>query len=318
VNIARHTGAILRLVHVQVPPTAFYIEGLQVADSSAVSARAEGARAYLESVRARLVSESDLAITCVVSDRPIVGAIADQAIVTGADLLILAIHGQEGLARLWLGTVTDALVRWSRVPILFQPLRTKVPNMAHVQPFRQMMILLDGSALAEQILGPAVALGAVMRAEFTLLHVVEPFRLVGSTQLANTSRLSMAAVAKQQLEAQAYLDRVARSFQTHGLCVRTRVIIAPEPASAILQAARQHQIDLIAMTTHGRGGLAHLLLGSVAARVFHNGGLPVLLYQPQVRRGKVERDEGLALQNVIVRETGGSPEIQDWPRLVLR
>jgi nucleotide-binding universal stress UspA family protein len=179
------------------------------------------------------------------------------------------------------------------------------------------MIPLDGSAPAEQILEPALALGAVMRAEFTLLHVVEPSRLVGYAPLVFAGRHDKAATTQQHLEAQACLSRIAQRLRTHGFAVRTCVLVAREAANAILQAARQHRSDLIAMTTQGHGGLAGLLVGRVAVRVLHDGGFPVLLYRPQVRHGSAEGDEHLPLQHRSVRDTVDSPEIQDWPKLVL-
>jgi nucleotide-binding universal stress UspA family protein len=276
----------------------------------------EQARAYLEGIRAHLAAESDLTITCEVFDRPVVGAIADHALATQADLVILATHGREGLARLWLGSVTDALVRWSKAPILLQPLRSARRYAAHPQRIQRIMIPLDGSALAERILEPALALGAVIRAEFTLLHVVEPSGLVGYAPLAYAARRDKATTTRQHLEAQACLERVAERLQAHGCSVRTQVLIAREAASAILQAARQQGSDLIAMTTHGHSGSAGLLVGRVAVRVLHDGGFPVLLYQPRVRQGGAERDERLQMQKLIACNTGG-PEMQDWPKLVL-
>jgi nucleotide-binding universal stress UspA family protein len=179
------------------------------------------------------------------------------------------------------------------------------------------MIPLDGSALAEGILEPALAFGAVMRAEFTLLHVVESTKLVGHAPCASAARRDMAATTQRRLEAQACLDQVAEHLQARGCSVHTKVLIACDVASAILHTARQHGSDLIAMTTHGHGGPAGLLVGSVAVRVLHNGEFPVLLYQPQGSYGSAECDERLPLQHRSVPDTAGSPEIQDWPKLVL-
>jgi nucleotide-binding universal stress UspA family protein len=316
IGIARRTGATLHLVHVQLPSNTLYVEGVQAADRAPTTARLEQARAYLEGIRAHLAAESDLTITCEVFDRPVVGAIADHALATQADLVILATHGREGLARLWLGSVTDALVRWSKAPILLQPLRSALRYAAHPQRIQRIMIPLDGSALAERILEPALALGAVMRAEFTLLHVVEPSGLVGYAPLAYVARRDKAATIQQHLEAQACLDRVAERLQAHGFMVRTQVLIAREAASAIVHTARQHGSDLIAMTTHGHSGSAGLLVGRVAVRVFHDGRFPVLLYQPQVRQGGAARDQCLPLEDLSACDIVGSPELQDWPMLV--
>jgi nucleotide-binding universal stress UspA family protein len=309
VSIARRSGATLHLVYVHVPFDRIYIEGVRVADTSATSAHLEGAGAYLEGVRARLVSNSDLRITCDILDGPVAGAISDYAATTSADLVILTAHGREGLARLWLGSVTDALVRWSRAPILLLPHAAVASNGEHRQPFQQILIPLDGSTLAEQILEHAIAFGVVMRAEFTLVHVVEPFTLAGDTPFAYRSRLDIAAATQQQIEAQAYLDRVAWPLQAQGVAVRTRVVIAREPANALLHEAWQHSTDLIAMATHGRGGLARMLVGNVARRVLRDSGLPILLYRPQMRNSSADRDTYLQLIKPIARDTTISYEM---------
>jgi nucleotide-binding universal stress UspA family protein len=56
-------------------------------------------------------------------------------------------------------------------------------------------------------------------------------------------------------------------------------VIAKQPAIAILDAAHQHQVDLIAMATHGRAGLRRLLLGSTATTVLRGADRPVLLWR---------------------------------------
>jgi nucleotide-binding universal stress UspA family protein len=149
-----------------------------------------------------------------------------------------------------------------------------------------MLIPLDGSALVEQILMPAVALGSIMGAEYTLLYVVEPYRFVGGDPVPYTSRLDDATIAHEQAEAQDYLNGIALLMRAEGLQVQTRVAVARDARTAIRQAALQHEIDVIAMTTHWRGGLDRLLVGSVAVQVLHDSQVPVLLYRPQERRGR--------------------------------
>jgi nucleotide-binding universal stress UspA family protein len=146
-----------------------------------------------------------------------------------------------------------------------------------------MLIPLDGSALAEQILAPAVALGTSMEATYTLLHVVEPSRFVRGAAVPYASRLDNPALAHEQAEALDYLDGIALLMRAAGLHVQTQVAVACDARTAIWQAARQQDSDVIAMTTHGCGGLSPLLVGSVAMQVLHDSHLPVLLYRPQER-----------------------------------
>jgi nucleotide-binding universal stress UspA family protein len=76
--------------------------------------------------------------------------------------------------------------------------------------------------------------------------------------------------------AEAYLERVADPLREGGIQVSTRTEIGPVVES-IIECAEANKIDLIAMCTHGRTGLARWALGSVADRVLRAGGVPILL-----------------------------------------
>jgi nucleotide-binding universal stress UspA family protein len=289
VKIARRSGATLRLVYIHIPADSIYIEGLRAVDISARSAYREGAGAYLEGVRARLTSESnDIPITCDILEGPVAGAIANHVTVTSSDLLLLTTRSRSGLARLWLGNMTDALIRWSRVPLLTLPHAAAAPNDQHPQPFRRILIPLDGSAPAEQILEHAIALGALMQAEYTLLHIVEPFKLAGKASLAYRSRPEHATTAQQQMAAHTYLGQVASCLRAKEISVRTRVLLAREPARAIMYYARQQRIELIAMATHGRSRLTRCV-GKAAIQILRDSTLPTLLYWPQEFHSSLER-----------------------------
>ena len=66
-------------------------------------------------------------------------------------------------------------------------------------------------------------------------------------------------------------------------CECKRVVVNQSPAAAILEEARGHEIDLIALETHGRGGLARLCLGRVADKVVRGAQTPVLVHRPQAK-----------------------------------
>jgi nucleotide-binding universal stress UspA family protein len=145
--------------------------------------------------------------------------------------------------------------------------------------FQHILLPLDGSALAEQILEPALALGDLTRAAYTLLHVVELFVLPGYAPLAQAVHLDAQMTQAVQTERQHYLDDLAQRLRAGGRQVHTQTILSAQPAVAILDTAQG--ADLIALATHGRSGLARLLLGSVADKVRRGADMPMLLYRPQ-------------------------------------
>jgi nucleotide-binding universal stress UspA family protein len=133
------------------------------------------------------------------------------------------------------------------------------------------LILLDGSVLAEQVLEPALDLARLMGARCTLLRVVE-------SRSSPVGRATGGPPEKAQAEA--YLEHVAARVREQGVQVRTRVVIARHAAEAILKEAAVQASNLIALATHGRGGLRRLLLGSVADKLFRAAASPVLVYRP--------------------------------------
>jgi nucleotide-binding universal stress UspA family protein len=142
---------------------------------------------------------------------------------------------------------------------------------------------LDGSATSEGILPHAVVLARLTGSEMVLFGVVRPIEAavwLPEGALAGTS-VPQADVLRQQREAaSAYLQEKAGGLAAAGLPARARVETAPSVPAAVIAAAEAEKVDLIAMATHGRSGLARLALGSVADKVVRAGRIPVLLLRP--------------------------------------
>jgi nucleotide-binding universal stress UspA family protein len=76
--------------------------------------------------------------------------------------------------------------------------------------------------------------------------------------------------------AEAYLSDIARGLRADGLPVQIEVLEG-NPAVALLQRIESSGADAVVMSTHGRGGLSRALLGSIADRISHHTGVPILL-----------------------------------------
>ena len=135
--------------------------------------------------------------------------------------------------------------------------------------FERILVPLDGSARAEVILSLVARILRREDSEILLLRVVDVPAAVG--------RVSLADIRRQEREdAQKYIHDVARRFGASGAKVHGR-IAEGSPADAILDAARTEGATLIAMSTHGRTGLARWALGSVAEKVARASDVPLLL-----------------------------------------
>ncbi len=285
-EIARLSGATLRLVHVHaLSTTPIYIEGHPVIDKNLAPLGLEHEQIYLEQIKAKLgEAYPTLPITVEVLNRSrenmmneSVGAFLSKHVTaTDVDLVVMTTHGRGGLARFWLGSVADMLVRLTHVPLLLLRPAATPPDFAHPPSFRRILIPVDGSVLSEQIIEPTLALGTLLHAEYTLLRVIEPLYTEDSL-IAYTEELD----GETSQEVQNYLDTIVPRLGTEAGTITTHVLFAPQPAVAILDYAQNHASDLIAMATHGRSGIKRLLIGSTADKVLRGGQKAVLVLRPQ-------------------------------------
>ena len=138
---------------------------------------------------------------------------------------------------------------------------------------QHILIPIDFSAYADRALDFAMALASKLPARLTLLHVIQiiPLGLAeGGAPLPYTYIETLEAEVQQSLET--YRQRV----QEAGLDCDIMVVHGI-PFQSIIDVARDQQVDLIIMGTHGRTGLKHILLGSVAEKVVRLAPCPVLI-----------------------------------------
>jgi len=193
----------------------------------------------------------------------------------------MATHGRSGLGRWLYGSVTDEVLRHANVPVFLVPAMVARPWPADRPP--RILASLDGSALAQEVVNPASDLAAALGAELVLVRVAElPVYPIGpfGEPYAYTSYDPSAAIA----EANAYLEGIAATLRQRGHNV-TLEIPTGFPSQEIATVARERQVDVIAMATHGRGGLARLVLGSVATGTLQRTSVPMVLVRPSVLRG---------------------------------
>lgn len=148
----------------------------------------------------------------------------------------------------------------------------------------RILVPLDGSVLSEAVVPVAEALARDYGAELLLLRAVRVHPGAGPDPLEPEVKVG---------EAETYLARIAEELEARGLSrVRRNVwYCSAKPEQTIAKAATLNNVDLIAMTTHGRGGLSRLLLGSVAENLVRQAPAPVLLVrgQPSWSRGGITK-----------------------------
>jgi nucleotide-binding universal stress UspA family protein len=287
-SLARRAGARLTLVYVHEPTATIYGEGaLVLGDELDARARREK-RAYLDRVQGRMGTNAPQAVALRLLEGGVIEAIREQVAKEKVDLVVMTTHGRGPMGRFWLGSVADKLLRQLSAPLLLVHPGQTAPDLTADPVFKNVLVPLDGSELAERILAPATSLGSLAGSDYTVLRVVKPVH----PTLPHAEGLSIAQLAGEILdeieklqgevckEAEAYLAGVAQRLRSQALRVRTRLAVSDHPASAILQEAVACGADLVAIETHGRGGLSRLFLGSVADKVIRGSSIPVLVQHP--------------------------------------
>ncbi|MDQ6674600.1 MAG: universal stress protein, partial [Chloroflexota bacterium] len=174
------------------------------------------------------------------------------------------------------GSVADEVLRRVPVPVLLVS-AVCTQTWADDKPVR-VVVPLDGSSLAAEALVPARDLAFTLGGEMLLLGVVEPTAAYPYEHLEAISD----SVGDQNAKAAQYLDTVIGELRASSAPPVSTRIAYGHAAEEICAVAREVGAGAIVMATHGRGGVARLLLGSVATRTLQQSSVPVLVYRPVV------------------------------------
>ena len=148
-----------------------------------------------------------------------------------------------------------------------------------MEPFKRILVPLDGSRLAEAVLPAAYDVAAHCGATITLIHVLEhnaPETVHGQLHL------------KEMEQAQRYLSDLSTRHADPNVPTETHVHENPEHdvARSLAQHADELHVDLIAMATHGSSGLRGFLFGSIAQQTLRRTFVPVLLVRPEPKNAE--------------------------------
>ncbi len=194
---------------------------------------------------------------------------------THADLLVLGTHGRSGFQRLFLGSVTEKVIRKATCPTLVVPPRAAdVPAGSPIQ-FRRILCAIDFSESSLDALSYAINMAEEADAQLTLLHVVElpPVLIEESTMPAlDLSRVRGTAATEARRRMHELIPEQARIY-----CTVDTAVVEGRAYREILRQATERQSDLIVMGVHGRGALDLLLFGSTTHYVIRASACPVLI-----------------------------------------
>jgi nucleotide-binding universal stress UspA family protein len=208
-------------------------------------------------------------------------AICDQAQTVGADVIVMNSHGRVGASRAWNGSVTDAVIARTPLPVLV--LRHSLdPNQRRALPsaYPKIVVAIDGSMSSTEIFDAVSAIVTRGTSEVHLVRIVAPVTEVVDVSLpfgfisepgADAGTKALVASAASELD-----DQAARLEETTGCDVVPHVLVGRQPAAEILVFARQVGAQLIALTSGESHGSWPFAKG-VAAKVLRGSDVPVLV-----------------------------------------
>jgi nucleotide-binding universal stress UspA family protein len=201
-------------------------------------------------------------------------AIVDFAAEHGSTLIVMGTHGRSGPSRWVIGSVAERVVRLAPCPVL--TVRESAGH-ARVVNLGRILVAVDFSDCSRLAARRAGELARAFGARLYVVHAwqvpvfVPPDAMVGESprQLQTFARLA-------EQEAQDNLSSFVDQARKDGVPVDAARLLMGEPAHAIVLEAEQGDYDMVVLGTHGRTGMKHVVLGSVAEKVVRRGSRPVM------------------------------------------
>lgn len=280
--LAKRTGATLHLVLVHDPSSYIPFVAGEVAvpifDAEMVREQQAIDLRALQTEAAELTAQG-LTVATHLVEGTTVEALVECGTAVGADLTIMTTHGRGGFKRLQLGSVASAYLTRATTPVLLLKARVRGDGdvaVAATLPSGAVLCPLDGSAWSESALPPARTLADVLGAAMSLFTVAVPHSMpvapFGTELLVDPDALDA-----ETREQERYLIGLLGQCPPEST---TRSVSGLVAAREILDEAARSGAGVIAMATHGRGGIMRMLLGSVADEVIRQADVPVLVVHP--------------------------------------
>jgi nucleotide-binding universal stress UspA family protein len=270
VPLARWYDASLTALHV-VPP-AVPVDGMFPQPLPPLAN--EGVRTRLERDLDAFVAparEAGVACHTALREGAVPARILEVARELPADLLVMGTHGQGGLERLVLGSVTESVLRKAPCPVLSIPREERATS--GPAPFKRILYATDFSPAADHALPYAVSLAGEALGALILLHVMEGPTLAATTSglPVNVSRLTEDFARDAQRALRQAVPADAREW-----CTTEEVVAFGQPADEIMRVAREREAQLIVVGVHGRNALDLMLFGSTTHQVIRKAPCAVL------------------------------------------
>ena len=268
-KLAQRFGARVHLVHVENLVFAAGFESPMPIAVSAVDAVAlqRDHASRLKKLRSLATREHLWPGDChLLSDMPAFESICRLARDIDADLIVMPTHGRTGLKHVVLGSTAERIVQHSPCPVFICRNRAAAID--------KILVPVDFSDCSLEALKEAAAFAKRVAAKLVILHVV--YLDLAFTADGYAMYDMSAAINRAKQVAEKKMRSFVRRVAFGGVKFKTRVEVGA-PISQVCNFAEKEDVDLIITSTHGRTGLKHVVLGSVAEQIVRYASRPVLV-----------------------------------------
>ena len=204
--------------------------------------------------------------------------ILDHADKNNVDLIIMATHGRSGISLWWVGSVAEKVISATKSPMLLVPVKkADKPEAVGKLTIEKILVPLDGSDAGQAALPYAETLAKQMGASISLIQVIPSPATMDPSISGGPYWIKFVEAINDT--AQDYLSGIAKKLTQQGIQT-TYEVMSGDPAYKIIEHAEHERAGLIAMSTHGRTGIARWVLGSVTDKVMHGAKMPIWIVRP--------------------------------------
>ena len=228
----------------------------------------KAAREHLESVKTQAKKEGVDITTTILEGEDSYNYISEEAAKNKISMIIMGRRGKTGLKRLVMGSTTARVIGHAPCNVLV------VPRAAHVE-FKNVLVATDGSRHAAAAASEAIGIAKKNNSKLVVLAVV-PSESMQPMDIVHSDMSRDIIAAKELSVAENSAKAVKAAAQKEGVAVEA-FIMGGKPADAIVQTAKEKNVDVILLGSHGKTGVDKLLMGSVAERVIVLASCAVLV-----------------------------------------
>jgi nucleotide-binding universal stress UspA family protein len=240
------------------------------------------ANSYLEKTRA-LLQESGLRVKTVVLEGLVAEGITEYAQTHGMKLIILSSHGRSGLTQWGISSIAQKIILSAPSSVLIvraHQMDTQVGELAAIPQYQRILVPLDGSQRAENVLPIVTHLAQFYNSNVHLVQVIQTPEMARQLPPSREDiELANRVVARNREEAERYLEQVKTRSYLEGVAVQTHLITSDNAAAELHRITEQEQADIVTLSAHGYSGNNQWPYGSMVNNFILYSKVPLLIVQ---------------------------------------